>query len=42
MIVNTTPSVEGKSITRYHGIFAGEAINDVLLVSAPGHMEVQT
>ena len=26
MIVTTTPSVEGKSITAYHGVVAGEAI----------------
>ena len=26
MIVTTTPSVEGKSITAYHGIVVGEAI----------------
>ncbi len=26
MIVTTTPSVEGKSITHYHGIVTGEAI----------------
>jgi uncharacterized protein YbjQ (UPF0145 family) len=26
MIVTTTPSVDGKPITRYHGIVAGEAI----------------
>jgi uncharacterized protein YbjQ (UPF0145 family) len=26
MIVTTTPSVEGKRITRYHGVVAGEAI----------------
>ena len=26
MIVTTTPSVEGKSITQYHGIVTGEAI----------------
>lgn len=26
MIVTTTPSVEGKRITKYHGVIAGEAI----------------
>ncbi|WP_291009421.1 heavy metal-binding domain-containing protein [Hydrogenophaga sp.] len=26
MIVTTTPSVEGKRITKYHGVVAGEAI----------------
>ncbi len=26
MIVTTTPSVEGKSITAYHGVVVGEAI----------------
>ena len=26
MIVSTTPSIEGKSITAYHGIVVGEAI----------------
>jgi uncharacterized protein YbjQ (UPF0145 family) len=26
MIVTTTPSVEGRAITRYHGIVTGEAI----------------
>jgi uncharacterized protein YbjQ (UPF0145 family) len=26
MIVTTTPSIEGKRITRYHGVVAGEAI----------------
>ncbi|WP_108257833.1 MULTISPECIES: heavy metal-binding domain-containing protein [Mangrovicoccus] len=26
MIVTTTPSIEGKSITAYHGIVVGEAI----------------
>ena len=26
MIVTTTPSIEGKSITEYHGIVVGEAI----------------
>jgi uncharacterized protein YbjQ (UPF0145 family) len=26
MIVSTTPSIEGKSITEYHGIVTGEAI----------------
>ena len=26
MIVTTTPSVEGKSITSYHGVVVGEAI----------------
>jgi len=26
MIVTTTPSIEGKRITRYHGIVVGEAI----------------
>ena len=26
MIVTTTPSVEGKSITTYHGVVVGEAI----------------
>ena len=26
MTVTTTPSIEGKSITRYHGIVCGEAI----------------
>lgn len=26
MIVTTTPSVEGKTITQYHGIVVGEAI----------------
>jgi uncharacterized protein YbjQ (UPF0145 family) len=26
MIVTTTPTVEGRRITAYHGVFAGEAI----------------
>jgi uncharacterized protein YbjQ (UPF0145 family) len=26
MTVTTTPSIEGKSITRYHGIVCGEVI----------------
>lgn len=26
MIVTTTPSIEGKRITKYHGVVAGEAI----------------
>ena len=26
MIVTTTPSIEGKSITAYHGVVVGEAI----------------
>lgn len=26
MIVTTTPSLEGKRITKYHGVIAGEAI----------------
>ena len=26
MIVTTTPSIEGRRIARYHGIFTGEAI----------------
>ena len=26
MIISTTPSIEGKSITNYHGIVSGEAI----------------
>lgn len=26
MIISTTPSIEGKHITRYHGVVAGEAI----------------
>ena len=29
MIFTTTPSVEGKAITRYHGVIAGEAIMGV-------------
>ena len=26
MLITTTPSVEGKKITRYHGLVSGEAI----------------
>lgn len=26
MIVTTTPSIEGKKISRYHGVVAGEAV----------------
>lgn len=26
MIISTTPTIEGKHITRYHGVVAGEAI----------------
>jgi uncharacterized protein YbjQ (UPF0145 family) len=40
MIVTTTPAIEGKRITRYCGVVAGEAIlgagNGMLMVSASG------
>jgi uncharacterized protein YbjQ (UPF0145 family) len=35
MVITTTPSVEGKKITHYHGIVTGEAIMGANIFRGP-------